>query len=193
MRATVSNDFGFKGMHHDDMKLAFKRLIKVHHPDLGGDTATCQLLNAEFAYWYARAATEHVKAEKVAEAQARGKNTEYHENRYTSAFVESLEEMIAWIYSQNIDLMPGISVDVKGVFIWISGIKPEHAEIRNAIKAHGFTGGWKTHDDKTSEYMWKYTPAMRSFGTNHNIDDISRKYGNTNKNRRASNGLTVYR
>lgn len=192
MRATVSNDFGFKGMHHDDMKLAFKRLIKIHHPDLGGDTATCQLLNAEFAYWYARAATEHVKAEKT-ESATDDKKREYYQNHYSVKFAESLEELIRNIYATNIDLLDGIEIDLIGVFVWIRGIKATDKDVQTTIKSLGFTGGFKRHDDGTSEYMWKCTPMLRRFGADPNIDNIERKYGKENKNRRASNGLTVYR
>jgi hypothetical protein len=33
----------------EELKLEYKRLCKIHHPDLGGDTATMQLINAEYA------------------------------------------------------------------------------------------------------------------------------------------------
>lgn len=33
----------------DQLKAEYKRLCKIHHPDLGGDTATMQQINAEYA------------------------------------------------------------------------------------------------------------------------------------------------
>lgn len=31
----------------DELKREYKRLAKLHHPDVGGDTATMQQINAE--------------------------------------------------------------------------------------------------------------------------------------------------
>ena len=33
----------------EELKAEYKRLCKIHHPDLGGDTATMQEINAEYA------------------------------------------------------------------------------------------------------------------------------------------------
>lgn len=199
MRATVSNDYGFKGMNHEDMKASYKRLVKIHHPDLNPNdresaTERTKILNAEFAYWYSRAATDYVRSEKVAEEKEKGNTTkaERHAQYYNESFAELLERLILDVYATNIDMLDGVSVDLKGVFVWISGIKPEHVKERNAIKELGFTGGWKRHDDGTSEYMWKCTPFLKRFGSNNNIDDISRKYGSINKNR-TKYGMTVSR
>ena len=32
----------------DDLKREYRRLAMLHHPDVGGDTATMQAINAEF-------------------------------------------------------------------------------------------------------------------------------------------------
>lgn len=40
----------FKGINKvEDLKAEYKRLCKIHHPDLGGNTATMQAINAEYA------------------------------------------------------------------------------------------------------------------------------------------------
>jgi hypothetical protein len=193
MRATVSNDYGFAGMNHEDMKASYKRLVKIHHPDLNPNdresaTERTKILNAEFAYYFARAATEYVRNEKVNNADTEEKK-EYYRNRYNDVFVESLEAMINEIYSRNIDQIQNVSVDLVGVFIWIAGISWDMKDTQAQVKSLGFQGSYKHHDDGAKEYMWKWTPEIKRFGSNSNIDDIKRKYGTENKNRRGSYGL----
>jgi len=167
------------------------------HPDvckelsLEDATRKMQQINAEFAFWYARAASSEVKDRKVNENPNK---REYYETHYTSAtYIDSLEAMIKWILDEGIDYINGISVDIVGVFIWIAGIRYEDADIRAKVKAVGFQGSWKYHDNGDREYMWKWTPEIRRFGSNDNIDDIKRKYGSESVKGRRGNGAMIAR
>jgi hypothetical protein len=195
MRA-MTNVYGFQGMNHEDMKKSYRRLALENHPDTNPDdrdgaTERMKILTTEFSYWYARAATDYVRDQKVSEADTDSKK-DYYRTRYNDAFISSLEEMINAIYATNIDLITGITVDLVGVFIWIAGIKYDMKDAQQQVRALGFQGSYKYHDDGSKEYMWKWTPMIKRFGADPNIDNIQRKYGAINKNR-TKYGMTVSR
>ena len=195
--ANMTNEYFNLRMAADEMKTLYRKLALKFHPDvckeLSPEDATrkMQQINAEFAFWYARAGSSEVKDRKVNENPNK---REYYETHYTSAtYIDSLEAMIKWILDEGIDYINGISVDIVGVFIWIAGIRYEDADIRAKVKAVGFQGSWKYHDNGDREYMWKWTPEIRHFGSNDNIDDIKRKYGSESVKGRRGNGAMIAR
>jgi len=40
------------GLSHDELKKAYRELVKKHHPDVGGDTATMQRINEEYDKYF---------------------------------------------------------------------------------------------------------------------------------------------
>lgn len=175
-------------MSADELKATYRRLVRDLHPDLHPeiDDSKIKTLNNEYAYYYARAASSEVHAAKTE------KDPSKDYSKYTSAsYIESIEAMIAWLIENNVYTYETIGdleedrnsgrlyVDLVGVFIWIGGIGRDDIEIRNTVKSAGFQGSVKFHDDGSREYMWKWTPEIRRFGSNANIDDIYRKYGKT--------------
>lgn len=185
--ATMTSQYFNARMTQDAMKSMRNKLIREWHPDIckhPDATKIAQQINAEFAYWYTRAASADVKARKEEEQPQKDWS------KYTSAkYIDELEEMIRKIYDLDIDRIPGITVELIGVFIWIGGITREMVETREIVKGLGFQGGPKVFDDKTSAYMWKWTPGIHRGPTNHNMDSIRRNYGTEDKRRGAnSNG-----
>lgn len=169
------------------MKKLRRDLSLTWHPDVCSDpnaTKIMQQINAEFAYWYARAASEDVYQEKTAKAASEGKTWDYSKYR-KAEYHESLESMINWFFNNGLDRIDTLNADIVGVFIWIGGIKAEDKELRELVKSVGFQGGYKYHDDGTREYMWKWTYEIKRFAANPNIDDIKRRYGSEDvRNRR---------
>lgn len=164
----------------EQMKVEYRKLVKIHHPDLGGDLETMKRLNNEFSYWYSRAASNEVYERKTAEQP----DKDY--SKYTSQeYIDSLEAMINWLFDQNLDRFDGVQVELIGVFVWISGITFDQKEAREIVKAVGFQGSYKHHDDGSKEYMWKWTPEIKRFSSNPNIDDIRRSYGSTIQTRKS--------
>jgi len=168
-------------MSADEMKKTYKQLALTWHPDICKDvnaTRIMQEINEAFSYLYARVSSREVYETKSTE------NPERDYSKYTSqAYIDSLEAMINWIYSNNIDRVESITVEIIGVFIWIAGIKPEDKDIREKIKAEGFQGSWKHTDLAESVYMWKWTPEIRRFSGEDNIDKIRKHYGSSNQKR----------
>lgn len=170
----------------EEMRTIRNKLALEWHPDFKNhpyDLAleTMKRINAEYAYWHTRAATESVKADK--EATNPGKDY----SKYTSAkFVEELEAMIRAIYDHNIDMIPGVTVEIIGVFIWVGGVSAEMTETHKILRSLGYNGSWKVREDGSRAFMWKITPDLRMFGSNGNIDDIRKKYGSTDRRRSAN-------
>ena len=178
--ATVSTKFFNPNMSAADMKALYKTLAKQNHPDLGGDLETMKLINAEYAYWYARSSVKETRETKTAD---KPESADYYTNYYNDEFINSLEKMIAWIYNNNVDRIQGLTVEIIGVFVWIGGVTAEMRETQFLIKSVGFKGSWKVFDDGHKAFMWKWTHEIRRFGSEKNFDTISRKYGSTDVKR----------
>jgi hypothetical protein len=161
-----------------EMKNEYRNLAKKYHPDLGGDTKTMQEINSQFAYQYARTASKEAYESKTQQSPDKD-YSKYQNDRY----INDLEKMIAWIYDNNIDRIQSITVELIGVFIWIGGIRVEDKEVRERIKDVGFQGSWKITDEGDKAYMWKWTPEIKRFKAEDNIDTIRRNYGSQDKKR----------
>lgn len=172
-RSMTSKYFNGK-MTAQTMKTLYRNLVRQYHPDLnpGISDDTIKQINNEYSYWYARAASEETYTTKT-EANPDKDYSKYRNQEY----IDSLENMIKWILENNIDLISGIEVELIGVFIWIGGIKPQDVDIRNKVKGIGFQGGWKITNDEEKVYMWKWTPEIKRFKSNPNIDSIRDTYG----------------
>lgn len=183
----------------DDLKSKFRKLIQKYHPDINPNVTPDDLKyfkeqnniydqqRREFAYWYARAATEYVREKKKDEHKDNQKKTEYYENHYDRVYIDSLEKMLYWLYEQDIDLIDGIVVELIGVFIWIGGVKPEHRNVINKIKSVGFQGSWKKDEkngEETKVFMWKWTPKIARFDSEEDMRKIRGHYGSEVKNRK---------
>ena len=170
----VTTQFFNRNQTAEQMKSLYRDLVKQYHPDLHPSISdeTIKSINNEFSYWYSRAASSEVYERKTSEQP--DKDYSKYQDR---VYVESLQAMINEILNRNLDRTPGIEIDVVGVFIWISGITFDCAEQRAIVKALGFQGSYKYHDDGSRTYMWKWTPEIKRFASNPNIDDIKRTYG----------------
>lgn len=179
--ATVSTKFFNPNMAAADMKALYKTLAKQNHPDLGGDLETMKLINAEYAYWYA---TVSVRETREMKNETNPASRDYYDTYYNNEFIEELERMINWIYNNDIDRIQGIEVNVNGVFIWIRHVSVEMREVQFKLKSNGFKCGFKKLDDGSTEFMWYWTHLIKKFGTQVNYNEIERKYGSTNVNRK---------
>ena len=174
-RSNVTSQYFNGSMTAETMKKLHRKLVMQYHPYLNKnvDIRIIQTINAEYSYWYARAASEEVYTRKSEENPDK---QEYYQNRYRSReYIDSLENMINWILNNNIDGIDGITVELIGVFIWIGGIKPEDVEIRAKIKNVGFQGSWKI-DGADKVYMWKWTPEIKRFNSEPDINKIRARY-----------------
>ena len=135
----------------DELKREYRRLAMIHHPDRGGDTATMQAINAEYA-----ATLDRLQRQHNASADAEHQRTEAPEE-----------------YIRIIDLLlrlDGLEIELCGAWLWIGGETLRH---KDALKAAGCRWASKKR-------MWFWHPSDMAPSNRRgewSIDQIRRKYG----------------
>lgn len=154
----------------DELKKAYKAAAVANHPDLGGDTATMQGINAEYA-----ARFEELK---------RQQNTAAADDTTgaAKATTESPEDFINII--SHLLRMDGITVELCGRWLWISGNTMAH---KDALKACGCR--WSS-----SKKMWSWHFAedgARWHKSHYSMNSIRSKYGSERFNARNTDAANL--
>lgn len=136
----------------DELKRQYKELCKKHHPDLGGDTETMQMIN--FAY---KRCLNELKAG----------------SGHSSERIHDEEEIEADLMNkiQEIVTIPGIEIEVCSLWIWVSG---NTYAVKETLKAKGF---W--FSPKKTLWFWRpeYAKVYSSRRGAIPMEDIRKKYG----------------
>jgi hypothetical protein len=143
----------------EDVKAMYKQLAKQHHPDCGGDTATMQAINSEYAY-----ACAHI---------LKGENLSAED---TDEKIRMSEEYRVVIEK----LMPltGILIEVVGNWIWVTG---STYPVRKELKEAGLFFASK-------KVAWYYrSEEFKSTGSKKSLEEIREKYGSETVNSRQHN------
>ena len=147
----------------DELKKAYKAAAMKHHPDVGGDTATMQAINAEY-----EARFEALKRQHNAQAAA-------DTTGQTHATTESAADFIGIINA--LLHLDGLEVELCGRWLWIGGDTRKHKE---ALKAAGCR--WSN-----AKKLWSWHFAedgSRWHRGRYSMDQIRSKYGSTMFGRR---------
>lgn len=140
----------FEGLHTlAEIKAEYKRLVKLNHPDVGGDTATMQEINGQYA-----AAVEHI--------------ARYGEGSEKAAAAAEVPEEYAAAVAAVVNLA-GLTVELVGSWIWVTGNTYIH---KDAIKAAGYM--WAS---KKKAWYWRPADAACSRGGKKSLAEIREKYG----------------
>jgi len=86
----------------DEVKTTYRQLALLHHPDKGGDTATMQHINREYAFITAKLTKGANFSEDEAEQQM----------RFSEEYRRVIEQIIH---------LEGITVELVGFWIWVTG------------------------------------------------------------------------
>ncbi len=150
----------FKECHTiDEVKAMYKTLAKKHHPDCGGDNATMQIINSEYAF----ACAKVLKGENLT-----SEDTE-EQIRMSEEYRAVIELLIA---------LPGIIIEVVGNWIWVTG---ETKPVRQQLKAAGLFFASK-------KVAWYYrSEEYKTTGSKKSLDEIRAKYGSEKVNNRRQN------
>lgn len=142
----------------EEVKCLYKQLAKDHHPDKGGDTATMQAINVEYAYACAYL------------AKNAGLNTEETEREI------KLSEEYRQVIEQIIHL-PEVLIELVGNWIWVTGnTRPVKEQLKNA----GFFFA-------SQKLAWYYRNEMfKTRGRNISLNAIRAKYGSNTMNTKAN-------
>lgn len=134
----------------DEVKTIYKKLAKVHHPDLGGDTLTMQEINKEYAF----ASAKVIRGEGLSEEETE------HQILSSEAYRRALEAIVH---------LDGITIEVVGWWIWVTG---NTRPLRTELKAAGYFFA-------SRKLAWYFRTAdyKVSRGGKKSLDEIRAKYG----------------
>jgi hypothetical protein len=145
----------------DEVKAMYKQLAKEFHPDCGGDTATMQAINVEYAYACANV--------------LKGENLSQEDTEEATRMSEEYRAVIE-------QLMPltGILIEVVGNWIWVTGdTKP----VKQQLKDAGLFFASK-------KVAWYYrSEEFKTTGSKKSLDEIRAKYGSETVNSRKRKAI----
>lgn len=134
----------------EEVKALYKKLAKQYHPDLGGDTASMQEINKEYAFATAKAIKGANLSEEETEAEILS----------SEAYRKAVEQIIH---------LEGITIELVGYWLWVTG---NTYPVRATLKAAGFLFAPK-------KVAWYFRTAEYKVGqsSGKSLDEIRHKYG----------------
>lgn len=140
-------------------KAKYKEMLKVYHPDNGGDVRIMQEINAEFA-----------KVKRILTDIDLDENQQEQTN-YENANDSEISEALRNIIRQT-ETIPGINVELCGKWVWVSG---NTYPVKDRLKELGFCFSGK----KKMWYFREQTENKRKFRRHKETDmsTIRTKYG----------------
>ena len=135
----------------DELKAEYRRLVKLPHPDCGGDPETMKAIN-----------NEHDKLFEELKRQHNARADEFHQTTETAEeFREIIEKLLQ---------LDGLTVELCGSWLWIGGNTWEH---KDALKAAGCR--WSSNKKL---WYWHHAEEGRSWHQGKKtIGEIRSKYG----------------
>lgn len=147
----------------EELRKQYRDLLKLYHPDnANGSTEATQQINAEYDQLF-----------KILKAKHENKSTDSNQNesefnnmKYDFAEDQILREML-----QKIIMFDGITIEVVGAWIWISGNTYHH---KKELKELGFK--WAT---QKKMWYWHSEAFRKKSHKSLSMDDIRSYYGST--------------
>ena len=153
----------FQNCHtQEEAKAEYRRLALIHHPDReGGDLRTMQEINSQYAAFIANTAkTSEYKRQAAAHAEGKKTAADYHN-------MDDIAEELRLKIEAALNI-PGINVELCGLWVWLTGETKAHREEIKAI------GGFHYAPEKMA---WYY-PAVPSFNRQRRtMDEIRSMHG----------------
>lgn len=146
----------------EELRKQYKELLKLHHPDNGGNLGTMQEINAEYDRLFKILKNQHENSN----ADWASTNNDYDNMKYDFAEDEKLREML-----NKIIHFGGIDIELIGAWIWVSGNTYAY---KKDLKELGF----KWASQKKMWYWHSEVFRKRSRKT-LSMDDIRNYYGST--------------
>ncbi len=134
----------------DEVKATYKKLAMQHHPDMGGDTATMQEVNKEYAFASARV----LKGANLSEEETE------HQIRFSEEYRKTIEQIIH---------LPEITIELVGFWIWVTG---NTYPVRKELKTAGLFFA-----SKKQAWYYRSEDYKVTKGGKKTLDEIRDKYG----------------
>lgn len=135
----------------DDLKAEYRRLIKLHHPDRGGDAETMKQVNNDYEIAFDRLKKAH--------------NATHDEQHQTTETPDEFRDIIEALLK-----LDGLDIELCGAWLWIGGNTREHKE---ALKA----AGCRWSNNKKLWYWRHEEDGHRYHRGKRTISEIRAKYG----------------
>jgi hypothetical protein len=138
----------------EEIKTEYKRLCRLHHPDVSGyeSTAVMQEINRQYAF-----ASDQMK---------RREKPNWTEDKYESA--AAVDEAVRQAIEKIISLH-GITIEVCGLWVWVHG---QTKAVKDSLKAAGYR--WAPKKDGQP---WYFAGIPAGGGRPVSMDQIRYRYG----------------
>lgn len=143
----------------EEVKATYKQLAKQYHPDCGGDTATMQAINTEYAFVCAKILKgENLSAEDTDE-----------QIRLSEEYRKVIEQIIN---------LAGVTIEIVGNWIWVTG---NTYPVKKQLKEAGLFYAPK-------KIAWYYrAEEYKTKSGNKTLDEIRDKYGSETISNKKNN------
>ncbi len=146
----------------EELRKQYKELLKIHHPDNGGNVSEMQEINSEYDRMFKLLKDQHENNN----ADQANTNTDYNNMKYDFAEDEKLREMLNKIIHFN-----SIDIELVGAWIWLSG---NTYSCKKELKELGFK--WAK---QKKMWYWHSEAFRKKSRKTLSMDDIRSYYGST--------------
>ena len=144
----------------EELRKQYRDLLKIHHPDNGGNVSDMQEINAEYDKLFKALKDKHESK------SADGKESAYSKNMYDWKNDKALRDVLEKIIHFN-----GIEINLVGEWIWLDGNTYPYKE---ELKGIGFK--WSKNRKK---WYWNNGEYIGSGNKKISFSQIENKYGST--------------
>lgn len=148
----------------EELRKQYRDLLKIHHPDNGGNVSDMQEINAEYDRLFKALKDRHGN-EPTDNGESNAK-TDYNSMKYDFTEDAKLREVL-----QQVITFDGINIEIVGCWIWVDGNTYAY---KDRLKGIGF----KWAREKKKWYFHTKTFRKRSH-KKLSMDDIRNYYGST--------------
>lgn len=146
----------------EELRRQYRDLLKIHHPDNGGNVSDMQEINAEYDKLFKVLKDRH---EKSADNNENNAKTDFNNMKYDFTEDQKLREVL-----QKIITFDGITIEVCGCWCWAF----DSYDYRKELKELGFK-----YASKKRAWYW-HSEAFRKKGRKTlSMEDIRSYYGST--------------
>ena len=148
----------------EELRKQYKELLKINHPDNGGDVSRMQEINAEYDRLFKVLKDKHES--RSAGSTEDGNKTDFNKMKYDFEADQKLRKVL-----QKIISFSGINIEIVGCWIWVDGNTYDY---KDSLKGLGF----KWAREKRKWYF--HTEAFRKRSHKKlSMEDIRNYYGST--------------
>lgn len=147
----------------EELRKQYKELLKLHHPDNGGNVSEMQEINAEYDRLFRILKSQH----ESNNFNCGDKKSNYSSIKYDFAEDEKLREMLNKIIHFN-----NVEIELIGAWTWVSGNTYAH---KKELKTLGFK--WAS---QKKMWYWHSEAFRKRSRKTLSMDDIRGYYGSTN-------------